>query len=316
MKKLISIMLVMSLLLSACFITNVSAEGSEVIVDGIKYTEYGTYCALTKYGQTRTTDIVIPKEVDFNGKRLPVVQIDISAFSDCRSITSVTIPDSITSIGPDAFSGCWSLVNVTIPGSVTYIGWDVFVGCRGLTNVVIENGVSQMGKYMFLNCSSLTSVTIPDSVMSISEGAFCGCSLTRVTIPDSVKSIGDDAFEYCRDLTSVTMSASLTEICRDAFNGAPIKTVYFKGTEEQWNNVWIESGNDALMTAKIIFNYDGSVTAGDTNGDGEIDNKDVVVLFRYVSGSGEYDAVYDFDGDGEVNNKDVVALFREVSAAN
>ncbi|MBR6922202.1 MAG: leucine-rich repeat protein, partial [Clostridia bacterium] len=170
----------------------------------------------------------------------------------------------------------------------------------------------------FSGCSSLTSITILDSITSLESAAFSGCSsLSSVTIPDRVKSIGGDAFEGCSSLTSVTMPASLTEICRDAFNGAPIKTVYFKGTEEQWNNVWIESGNDALMTAKIIFNYDGSITVGDTNEDGEIDNKDVVILFRYVSNEdAEYDAVYDFDCDGEVNNKDVVALFRTVSEAN
>ena len=249
MKKLISIMLVIILLITACLVTNVSANGNVVIVDGIKYTEYDTYCVLTKCGQTKTTDIVIPKEVDFNGKKLPVTSIEGQAFENCRSITSITILDSITSLESAAFSGC--------------------------------------------------------------------SSLSSVTIPDRVKSIGGDAFEGCSSLTSVTMPASLTEICRDAFNGAPIKTVYFKGTEEQWNNVWIESGNDALMTAKIIFNYDGSITVGDTNEDGEIDNKDVVILFRYVSNEdAEYDAVYDFDCDGEVNNKDVVALFRTVSEAN
>ena len=63
-----------------------------------------------------------------------------------------------------------------------------------------------------------------------------------------------------------------------------------------------------------MFNYTG-IDAGDINGDGFLDNKDVVVLFRYVSGGSEYDSAYDFNDDGEVNNKDVVELFRFVSAA-
>ena len=107
--------------------------------------------------------------------------------SICISLLSITIPDSVTSIGNDAFSNCTSLTNVTIPDSVTSIGGTAFA-----------------------NCTSLTNISIPDSVTSIGESAFSYCTnLTNVTIPDSVTSIGDNTFYSCFNLTSVTLPLTL-----------------------------------------------------------------------------------------------------------
>ena len=118
-----------------------------------------------------------------------------------ETITSVTIPDSVTSIGDYAFRGCSNLTSVTIPDSVTSIGEKAFYGCRNLTSITIGNGVTSIGDWAFDGCTGLTSVTIPDSVTSIGSSAFSGCSsLTSVTIPDSVTSIGSYAFNGCDNL--------------------------------------------------------------------------------------------------------------------
>ena len=123
-------------------------------------------------------------------------------------MTSVTIPNSVTSIGGHAFEGCSRLTSVTIPNSVTSIGESAFEGCSSLTSVVIPNSVTSIGANAFSNCTGLTSVTIPNSVTSIGGGAFEGCSrLTSVTIPNSVTSIGSYAFYRCSSLTSVTIEA-------------------------------------------------------------------------------------------------------------
>jgi len=149
-----------------------------------------------------------------------VMSIGSYAFSSCSSLTNVTIGNGVTSIGEWAFYGCSSLTSVTIPDSVTSIGSDAFCGCSGLTSVTIGNGVTIIGYEAFGGCNSLTSVTIPDSVTSIGDRAFYGCSsLTSVTIGDGVTSIGDYAFSGCSGLTSVTIGDGVTSIGDYAFSG-------------------------------------------------------------------------------------------------
>ena len=122
--------------------------------------------------------------------------------------TSITIPNSVTSIGEAAFENCSGLTSVTIPNSVTSIGGSAFWCCRGLTSVTIGNSVTSIGEAAFYNCSGLTSVTIGNSVTSIGGGAFEDCSgLTSVTIPNSVTSIGVMAFYDCSGLTTLNFNA-------------------------------------------------------------------------------------------------------------
>ena len=136
------------------------------------------------------------------------------------SATSVTIPNSVISIGNNAFFACFYLTGIAIPNSVTSIGNSAFSNCTSLTSVTIPNSVTSIGDEAFWYCRGLTSITIPNSVTSIGDGAFGHCSsLTNVTIPNSVTSIGDEAFGYCRGLTSVTIGKSVTSIGSEAFNG-------------------------------------------------------------------------------------------------
>ena len=114
------------------------------------------------------------------------------------SLQSITIPDSVTSIGDWAFSECSSLHSVTIPDSVTSIGRYAFESCKSLQSVTIPDSVTSIGDWAFLGCKSLQSVTIPDSVTSIGNGAFNGCeSLQSVTIPESVIIIKGNPFSNC-----------------------------------------------------------------------------------------------------------------------
>ena len=149
-----------------------------------------------------------------------VTSIGNSAFSNCKSLQSVTIPDSVTNIGDSAFGGCSSLQSVTIPDSVASIGSLAFCDCSSLQSVTIPDSVTSIGDSAFVCCKSLHSVTIPDSVTNIGDSAFGGCSsLHSVTIPDSVTSIGDSAFNYCSSLQSVTIPDSVTNIGDGVFGG-------------------------------------------------------------------------------------------------
>ena len=148
------------------------------------------------------------------------MSIDVAAFEDCSSLTSVTIPEGVMSIDTAAFYDCSSLINVTIPKSVTNIGDNAFSGCRSLTSVTIPEGVTSIGEWVFCNCSSLTNIVIPEGIISIGGWAFFHCSnLTSIAIPESVTSIGSFAFENCSSLTSIAIPESVTSIGTWAFDG-------------------------------------------------------------------------------------------------
>ena len=127
--------------------------------------------------------------------------------------TELTLPENYNGekyvIGDYAFYNYSDLTSVTIPNSVTSIEWSAFGGCSSLTSVTIPNSVTNIGWWAFSDCDNLTSITIPNSVTSIGEGAFENCSgLTSVTIGNGVTSIGEGAFWECSGLTSVYVNAS------------------------------------------------------------------------------------------------------------
>ena len=156
------------------------------------------------------TNVTIPDSVNSIGDY---------AFSNCESLENVAIPDSVTSIGEWAFYYCKSLECVTIPDSVTSIGKWAFSFCTYLESVTIPNSVASIGKSAFRDCKSLKCVMIPDSVTFIGEGAFSECaSLRSMKIPDSVTSIGDYAFSNCTSLESLTIPDSVTSIGMSAFS--------------------------------------------------------------------------------------------------
>ena len=154
-------------------------------------------------------------------------------FSSCTGLSSVTISDSVTSIGWSAFKGCIGLTSVTIGNSVTSVGSDAFSDCTGLTSVTIPDGVTSIGSGAFLGCTDLTSVTIGNSVTSVGSSAFSGCTgLTSVTIPNSVTSIEESVFSDCTGLSSVTIGDSVTSIGNRAFSGCSnLTSVYFNAKE-------------------------------------------------------------------------------------
>ena len=107
----------------------------------------------------------------------------------------------ITSIDNYSFYNCTSLTNISIPASVKSIGYNTFENCTSLTSITIPNRVTRIDNGAFCNCTSLTSITIPDGIESIDNYSFCNCaSLTNISIPASVKSIGDSAFWNCTSL--------------------------------------------------------------------------------------------------------------------
>jgi hypothetical protein len=213
----------------------------------------------------------MPADTEINNIRADTVAIVGGAFSNCTSLASITIPNSVTEIGYNVFSGCnnlatvtfaedsqlqtignyafsncTSLTSITIPNSVTSIGYEAFYNCSRLTTVTFAEGFSMSIGNWFAGLTSLTTVNIPNSVTSIGNYAFFNCtSLASITIPAGVTEIGSYAFSSCTSLTSITIPASVTEIGYSAFySWTSSQTIYVKGhaSQAEADAAWGEEG--------------------------------------------------------------------------
>lgn len=187
--------------------------------------EYGV--RITRCDKNVSGKVVIPEAIE----GYEVKWIDNYAFSNCKNITEITIPDSVMEIGEFAFLGCTSLLKVVLSKNMTAIEAQTFSGCSSLESIIIPEGVTKIGTrsksedFMcdgaaFYGCTSLKEIIIPDSVTEIWWRAFSGCtSLSKVKLPKNLTSINSDVFSGCTSLAEITIPDSVTEIGSSAFSG-------------------------------------------------------------------------------------------------
>ena len=181
----------------------------KVIIDS-GVTSIGNYAFC---GCRNITTVTIPESVKSIGDH---------AFESVFELSSITIPIGVTNIGKRAFAGCLALNNVTIPSSVTSVGDEAFHYCENLTSVSILEGVKSIGKAAFATCINLENITIPTSIISIGDDAFANCdSITDISIPMGVKNISYEMFFGCDNLTNITIPSSITSIGERAFAVCP-----------------------------------------------------------------------------------------------
>ena len=181
----------------------------KIIFDGAYY--FDTYIS------NNTTSVVnyTIRRVFMSDK---VTSISGNAFNNCRSLSTIVIPQGVTTIGSDAFRSCYSLSTIVIPQGVTSIGSYAFSSCNSLSTIVIPQGVTTIGTYAFNGCFPLSTIVIPQGVTSIGNNAFYSCySLSSIVIPQGVTTIGSSAFYYCYSLSSVVIPQGVTTIGDDAF---------------------------------------------------------------------------------------------------
>ena len=224
---------------------------------GITYKDAAKVTSISTWFKENTDITSFAEFVNFSGISL----LADSTFYGCSSLTEITLPAGVTSIGNHAFNGCKllarvlnlentkvtkigngvfngcaTLAEVSLPASLTSIGPYAFQGCSSLIRVVNFENTQLTSIYdrAFEVCSSLAEITLPAGVTSIGNYAFRNCtSLAEITLPASLTSIGDYAFRNCTSLAGITLPASLTSIGDGAFNGCKSLTsvVNFENTQ-------------------------------------------------------------------------------------
>ena len=223
-KRILSLLLVLlmvvTLVPTAALATKSDTDIAYAVTGGNIYFDQATG-TITDCDES-VTEATIPAEI--NG--VAVNSIGWGSFNGCSILTSITLPNSITSIGVCAFEGT-GITSIELPTSLTIIDMFAFCNCTTLTSITIPGSVTSIGKYAFKGCAGLVSVTLPDSVTSIRQNAFQNCTgLISVTFPDSKIYIEQEAFRGCTSLTSITISGSLNSY---AFQGCTsLETVSIK----------------------------------------------------------------------------------------
>ena len=249
------------------------------------------------YGVSANSEATLPAELEipatYNDKA--VTQIVYQGFYNKTTLTSVTIPDSVTVIWDSAFNGCSSLTSVNISDleawcNISFESYDanplnnganLYLNRTKVTNLDIPNSVTSIGRYAFYGCDGLTSVTIPDNVTCINNSAFSGCrDLTKVTIKEGTTVIDFNAFSDCSSLTSIEIPESVISIGGSAFLNCSSLTSVKIPNSVTYMSVGVFSGCSSLESIVLPFIGD---EAGKTSSD------TYQYPFGYIFGTNSYD---------------------------
>ena len=204
-------------LLSILIFLTMVAKAADVVIDGIFYNLSPNDKTAEVVGiLSEKTDANIPASITSEGTTYSVNKI--SSFNSSKSLISVTIPESVITIGEKAFLFCTNLTTVSLSNGILSIDDYAFYGCKSLISIDIPNSVMTIGEFAFHDCSGLTSITIGNSVTDIGAAAFRNCvGLTSIAIPSSVNMIRESLFEGCSSLTSVFIGSGITRISDKVF---------------------------------------------------------------------------------------------------
>lgn len=215
----------------------------------LTYTYFSTGVASVKSCNTKAETVEVPETVTLGSREYKVTKIENSAFSGCKLLTKVVLPNSITEIGNMAFKGDSLLAEINIPETITSIGRQAFEGCKTLNNVTLPQGLTKIDDFTFQGCASLDNIDIPASVTEFGYSCFKNTGFSSFIIPETVIKMGNSVFENCKKLVTVTIPESITSINIAAFAGCE-SLVEFK-TAKKLNTIFTSAFKGCLSLTEI-----------------------------------------------------------------
>lgn len=322
-KKIISLAFVVLLLIS---IVPMSASAAEVVYGNFSFELNGTtnQATLSEYNGN-SSSVKVPDTV----YGYTVTKIDDLVFSK-KEMESISLPNTIRTIGFGAFSSCTKLKKIILPVTVTSMGEYTFNNCTSLTEAYVNSAIETLPNYMFKNCTSLTKVNVnfytekigtrafdsctslkslPNGVAitEIGDEAFFNSGLESIKINDTVTTIANGAFSNCSKLTKVNVPSSVTSISDNAFSNCG-ENLTIIGDYGSYAEKYAKDNNITFEESPQLI--------GDVNNDGEINVRDSVYIMRYTVLQSGYEIPEntpifkraDVNGDGKVNVNDATLI--------
>lgn len=258
---------ILLIMLSCMSLFHATAQET-ITVDNIKYYIDNGEATIAVQDETLSGDIIIPESITHEGRSYTVVRTTNGAFQN-TDITSISLPNSITSLGNGCFYNCHKLISVKLPDNITSLGNETFSTCSHLSSIELPNTLTALGNYCFILCKELSEITLHEGITSLGQSCFAGCSsLTSIKLPKSINKIegsniaNGGCFENCSNLQEVTCqwdnldgidvnSHTFDNIFSEAKLYIPKGTTAMYKAKEPWSNFkYISEENDITEDAE------------------------------------------------------------------
>lgn len=201
----------------------VTGIGERAFVNNISLTKVSLPASVTYVSYGGFADCTSLASVTFSSG---LTSLDSYAFCN-NVVTTIKLPNTLTSMGNYCFKNCYKLTSVNVGTSLTKIPYEAFRGCSSLQTVTLGNNINSIGSYAFDGCSALTDINWPNNLNSIGERSFRNCdSLDSIVFPNALNTIGYGAFDYCDHLQRVVLAQNVTKIENYAFASCPSLLIF------------------------------------------------------------------------------------------
>ena len=201
-----------SLIIFLLWCVNIEAEGTDI---GDKFTINKFTYTITTNNEVEVSDVpqsrtvTIPENVNYNNVNYTVTSITAYCFTDNVLLQSVSLPNTIKSMGESCFAGCSKLYYIKLPSQLMELKANTFQNCTALEEISFGKQISSLGDNCFQNCSKLSHISLPSSLTMIGNSCFAGSAIENISLPQNITTIGTDCFSECKQLKSATINASI-----------------------------------------------------------------------------------------------------------